>query len=124
MTSGSQVVHAVFAAMAEGDTETVTKLIDEGLVFELGGRSRFAGRHEGRDSFFALQGELSAAMEMSNEVLAVHDIEGGAIVHQRGRGRDGYEDEALLLFTVADGRIVAVKEFLFDHGPLDALAPS
>jgi ketosteroid isomerase-like protein len=109
--------------MAEGDMETVTTLIDERLVFELGGRSRFAGRHEGRDTFFGLQGELAAATDISNEVLALHDIDGGAIVHQRGSGRDGYQDEALLLFTVTDGRIVAVKEFLFDHEPLDALAP-
>jgi ketosteroid isomerase-like protein len=123
MGTGAEIVRGVFAALGEGDMATVASLLDEGLVFELGGDSRFAGRHEGRDAFFQLQGELAAATEIQNDVLAVHDIEGGAIVHQRGTGRDGYEDEALLLFTVTDGRIVAVKEFLFDHRALDEIAP-
>lgn len=80
-------------------------------------------RHEGRDAFFLLQDELGAELGIDNDLVALHDIAGGAIAHQRGRGRDGYEDEALLLFTVDGGRIVSVKEFLFDHTALDAAAP-
>lgn len=124
MTGGADVVKRAFAAVQAGDMEAVAALLDEDLVFELGGRSRFAGRHQGRDAFFQLQGDLGAALEIRNEVLAVHDIENGAIVHQRGTGGGGYQDEALLLFSVVEGRVIAVEEFMFDHGPLDAAAPS
>jgi ketosteroid isomerase-like protein len=124
MTGGADVVKRAFAAVQDGDMAAVAALLDEGLVFELGGRSRFAGRHEGRDAFFQLQGDLGATLEIRNEVLAIYDIEGGAILHQRGIGRDGYQDETLLLFSVDEGRVIAVKEFMFDHGPLDTAAPS
>jgi ketosteroid isomerase-like protein len=124
MASGAEVVKSAFEALGAGDMETVSALLDERLIFELGGRSRFAGRHEGRDTFFRLQGELGEVLEIHTEVLAVHDIVGGAIVHQRGSGRNDYEDEALLLFTVVEGRITSVKEFLFDHAPLDEAAPA
>ncbi len=122
MTEGAGVVQQLFTSMASGDMETVASLLADDFVFELGGSSRFAGRHVGRDRFFALQGDLAAATEIQNEIVAIHPIEGGAIVHQRGRGRDGYSDEALLLMSVAAGRLTAVKEFLFDHGPLESLA--
>lgn len=123
MAGGAELVQRAFAALAAGDMVTVNEVLDENLVFELGGRSRFTGRHVGRDAFFQLQGELAAVLEVQNEVLALHDVEGGAIVHQRGTGRDDYRDEALVLFTVTGGRVTAVKEFLFDSGPLDDAAP-
>ena len=77
--------------------------------------------HEGRDRFFALQGELVAATDMQNEVIAIPPIAGGAIPHQRGRARDGCEDDALLLFSLDDGPVVSAREHLFDHAPFDAL---
>lgn len=110
------VVAAVYDAVAANDFEQVVRLVTEDFVFELGGTSRFAGRHEGRDAFFALQADLVAATGIENEVVAIHDIPAGAIVNSRGRGRDGYADEALLLMSVSAGKVTAAKEFLFEHG--------
>jgi len=115
------VVRALYDAMGRGDAEAAFALLSEDLVFELGGNSRFAGRHVGRDKLFALQGELAQLTGMETSVDAMYDGDGRAIVHQHGRARDGYIDEALLLFEVADGRITAIKEFLFDQRSFDAL---
>ena len=121
MERSMEVVRALYDAMGRGDAETALGLLDADLVFELGGKSRFAGRHTGRDKLFALQGELAQLTGLETSVDAIYDGDKSAIVHQHGRARDGYTDEALLLFEIADGRVIAIKEFLFDQPSFDAL---
>ncbi len=123
MTDAVATAQRLFQAFGQGDMAVVNTIMADDLTFELGGKSRFAGRAEGRDNVLALFGDLMGSLQISNDVVGMYPTDAGVIVHQRGHGKDGYTDESLLLMSVSDGRITAIKEFLFDTDPLDRLAP-
>ena len=121
MADALTVVQDLYGAFASGDMDAAMAILSEDLAFELGGTSRFSGRHEGRERVLALQGELMSMTGMTNEVVGMYAGDDGVVIHQRGHARDGYEDEALLLITVTDDRVTSIREFLLDPAAFDEL---
>ena len=113
-------VQKLFQAFGSGDMATVTSLLSDDFTFELAGSSRFAGRTTGRNAVLALLGELMQTTGMENEVIGMYQAGDDVIVRQRGRAKDGYQDESLLLISSRDGQITSMREFLFDVAAFDA----
>ncbi len=97
---------------------TVNRLLADDLVFSLGGTSRFAGRHVGRDTVLGVLAQLNGALGISNEVRGMYESGDGVVVHQTGSA-PGYSDTSLTLFTISEGQVSEVTEFLFDPVAFD-----
>jgi ketosteroid isomerase-like protein len=114
------IVRRGYEAFNSADMETLTDLLDEGVVWHTPGRSSLAGDHQGRDATFAYFGQLgqgtggSFQAELQN-LLA--DDDGNVVGIQRNTGqRDGkqLDVDVCLVFKLEDGRVTEGSEHIRD----------
>ena len=115
----ADLVRRGYAAFSAGDMETLTELFAEDAVWYAPGSSPISGEKKGRDAILAFFGEL---MTLSNGTLkvTVQDVVAGpehTIGLQRNyaeRNNRTDDQDAVLVFTIRDGRVTAVQEFFED----------
>jgi ketosteroid isomerase-like protein len=114
------LVRRGYAAFGAGDADTLLELFSPDIVQTVPGSSALAGSHKGAQNVLALYGRLA---ELSGGTIRV-ELEdalsdGGdrvITVHQVTAERDGetYSAREVLLFTIVDGKVVEIQDFLAD----------
>jgi uncharacterized protein len=118
--NGRAAVERYLAAAEAGDTEAVRQVFAEDASWQLGGDLPISGRWNGRDEivdeFLATALSYYEPGSVSLEVTSIV-AEGDQVVVEwtsRARSRAGrpYENFCIGVFTVRDGRIHAVREYM------------
>lgn len=119
------LVRGLFDAFARRDLPAILAVVPDDLVWHFPGRrGRLAGVHRGRDAVLAF---LAAVEELTGGTfrLDLEDVtasDGHAVALFRGRGeRLGrrLDNPTCLVFRIADGRLVEVREFVWDLHHVD-----
>ena len=123
----ASVVLKFFELSAAGDMDACFALLADEVTWTNIGTTRFSGTYAGKEAVIndlvgPLFSELKSGIEATiDRVVSEGDI---AVVLQRGRAEthDGkaYNNDYAQVFTVRDGRIVAVKEYM-DTALVDAV---
>src|SRR5205085_3579527 len=109
-----------YAAFNSGDMNTLIALFDDGVVWHLPGRSRFADDYQGRDATLAYFGQLAQETGGTFRAELQHllvDDEDRAIGIQRSTAqRDGKHLDVgnCIVFELKDGRITDGREHFHD----------
>ena len=109
-----------YAAFNSGDLNTLVELFDEGAVWHLPGRSRFAGDYQSREATLAYFGQLAQQTGGTFQAELQHllaDDEDRVIGIQRSTGeRDGKHLDVgnCIVFELKDGRITDGREHFHD----------
>jgi uncharacterized protein (TIGR02246 family) len=114
------VIERYVAAVEQGDMETVHELFAEDATWWLGGELPLSGTWRGRDAilgdFLGSIPRLYDPDSISIEVTSL--IADGDVVALEWTSRavtaagEDYENQCAGVFTVRDGRIVAVREYM------------
>ena len=105
-----ELAQRAFDAFSKGDFEAVAALLADDIVYHVPGRGPLSGDHRGKDHVlanFAEQAELTGGTFR----LEVHDVvanDDHAIVLTAARAERGdrsWEDNAVLIFHIRDGKI-------------------
>jgi ketosteroid isomerase-like protein len=117
-----QIVSDWYTALQQGDMEGVVGAMDENIIVNVLGSSGVSGRHEGRDAFVANGiGPIFAALEPESVEFAkrwrIFAAEGERVVvlmEGFAAAKNGcrYDNKYCHLFTIRDGRIAELWEFL------------
>ena|SRR5437868_15252359 len=109
-----------YAAFNSGDMNTLIALFDDGVVWHLPGRSRFADDYQGRDATLGYFGQLAQETGGTFRAELQHllaDDEDRAIGIQRSTAqRDGKHLDVgnCIIFELKDGRITDGREHFHD----------
>ena len=109
-----------YAAFNSGDLNTLVELFDEGAVWHLPGRSRFAGDYQSREATLAYFGQLAQQTGGTFQAELQHllaDDEDRVIGIQRSTAeRDGKRLDVgnCIVFQLKDGRITDGREHFHD----------
>ena len=109
-----------YAAFNSGDLNTLVELFDEGAVWHLPGRSRFAGDYQSREATLAYFGQLAQETGGTFQAELQHllaDNEDRVIGIQRSTAeRDGKRLDVgnCIVFQLKDGRITDGREHFHD----------
>jgi uncharacterized protein (TIGR02246 family) len=120
------LLRRLYAAYAARDRETICELIAEDCTWNVPGRNRRSGTHQGRDAILDLFRDLMRTSKGSAQI-EVHDIladDRYAVVLQTGRATiDGQTSELkeVLVHTIRDGQVVDMWEYQFDLYAFDAM---
>ena len=122
MTADENVatMRRAYAAFNAGDMNTLIELFDEGAVWHLPGRSRFADDYQGREATLAYFGQLGQETGGTFQAELQHllaDDDDRVIGIQRSRGqRDGKRLDVgdCIVFELKDGRITDGREHFHD----------
>jgi ketosteroid isomerase-like protein len=114
-----------FNAFAERDGRVVAAVLDDDVVWRVGGTSGMAGEYRGRREVVAFLGRTTALTDgtyRSELLYAVADDEHLVIVYRaRGeRGERSIDLQQLLLCKVQDGRLADVTAVPTDQRAFDA----
>lgn len=125
--AAAAVVLKFFELSAAGDMDACFALLADDVTWTNIGTTRFSGTYTGKEAVIndlvgPLFSELKSGIDATiDRVVSEGDI---AVVLQRGRAEthDGkaYNNDYAQVFTVRDGRIVAVKEYM-DTALVDAV---
>ena len=126
-SEAAAVVLNFFELSAAGDMDACFALLDDNITWTNIGTTRFSGTYAGKEAVIndlvgPLFGELKSGIDATiDRVISEGDI---AVVLQRGRAEThsgmAYNNDYAQVFTVRDGRIVAVKEYM-DTALVDAV---
>jgi hypothetical protein len=114
------LVRGLFAAFARRDLPAILAAVPQDVTWAFPGRhGRLAGTHRGRDAVLAF---LAAVQELTDgtfhlELLDVTASDAHAVALFRGHGRRAgctLENPTALVFRIAAGRLVEVREFVWD----------
>jgi ketosteroid isomerase-like protein len=114
------IMRRAYAAFNSGDIDTLIALFDEGAVWHLPGRSRFADDYQGRDATLAYFGQLGQETGGTFQAELKHllaDDEDCVIGIQRSTAeRDGKRLDVgnCIVFQLKDGRITDGREHFHD----------
>jgi uncharacterized protein len=114
------IMRRAYAAFNSGDIDTLVALFDEGAVWHLPGRSRFADDYQGRDATLAYFGQLAQDTGGTFQAELQHllaDDQGRVIGMQRSTAqRDGKRLDVgnCIVFELKDGRITDGREHFHD----------
>jgi ketosteroid isomerase-like protein len=114
------IMRRAYAAFNSADLDTLIELFDEGAVWHLPGRSRFADDYHGRDATLAYFGQLGQETGGTFQAELQHvlaDDEDRVIGIQRSRGeRDGKRLDVgnCIVFQLKNGRITDGREHFHD----------
>jgi ketosteroid isomerase-like protein len=114
------IMGRAYAAFNSGDMNTLIALFDDGVVWHLPGRSRFADDYQGRDATLAYFGQLGQETGGTFQAELQHllaDDEDRVIGMQRSRAqRDGKQLDVAncIVFELKDGRITDGREYFHD----------
>ena len=116
-----ETARSYFQAIQAGDMDTIATSLADEVVWHQPGAHRFSGDHEGRDSVFALLGQMMQASEGTFAIDQVHSLMANgdlvaATIHFAGR-RDGaaMSMDGVDLLRIVDGKIVEVWLFSADQ---------
>lgn len=116
----ADVVRAGYAAFNTSDLEALTRTFSEDASWHTPGRSPIAGDNRGRDAVFAQFGRYVGDTEGTfkatlRDVTASADGRVIALHHNSGtRNGKTLDVDCCIAFDVADGQIVAGREFFYD----------
>jgi hypothetical protein len=120
------LVRRLFDAFARRDLETILAVVPEDVVWHFPGRQgRLAGTHRGRDAVLAF---LAAVQDLTAgtfhlDLLDVAASDAHAVALFRGHGeRNGrrLDNPTSLVLRIDAGRVVEVREFVWDLYDVDA----
>jgi len=119
-TDTRTVVQRYVVAVGERDEQTIRSLFDEGATWQLFGDLPFSGTWHGRDAVIDefLAGALSlyepGSIGLEITGLVVDGEQAVVEWTSRARTRQGepYENFCIGVFTVRDGRIQTVREYM------------
>ncbi|MDR6505129.1 nuclear transport factor 2 family protein [Arthrobacter oryzae] len=113
------LVRRGYDAFGAGDMATLGELFNDDAVWHVGGSGALSGDKSGRDAILAYFGELVSRSGGTVKVT-LDDVVGGdnhTVGVQRNHAeRDGkaMDQRAALVFTIRDGKVAEVYEFLED----------
>jgi uncharacterized protein len=114
------IMRRAYAAFNSGDMNTLIASFDEGAVWHLPGRSRFADDYQGRDATLAYFGQLAQETGGTFQAELQHllaDDEDRVIGMQRSRAqRNGKHLDVAncIVFELKDGRVTDGREHFHD----------
>jgi uncharacterized protein len=114
------IMRRAYAAFNSGDMNTLIASFDEGAVWHLPGRSRFADDYQGRDATLAYFGQLAQETGGTFQAELQHllaDDEDRVIGIQRSRAeRNGKRLDVgnCIVFELKDGRVTDGREHFHD----------
>ena len=114
------IMRRAYAAFNSGDINTLIELFDEGAVWHLPGRSRFADDYHGREATLAYFGQLGQETGGTFQAELQHvlaDDEDRVIGIQRSRAeRNGKRLDVgnCIVFQLKDGRVTDGREHFHD----------
>ena len=109
-----------YAAFNSGDMNTLIELFDEGAVWHLPGRSRFAGDYESREATLAYFGQLgqetAGTFQAELQGLLADDEDRVIGIQRSTAQRDGKRLDVgnCIVFELKDGRITDGREHFHD----------
>ncbi|MET3721840.1 MULTISPECIES: nuclear transport factor 2 family protein [unclassified Arthrobacter] len=119
MQEDAAVVRRGYKAFNSGDTETLKNLFAPDAVWRVGGSGGLAGVKQGSDEVLAYFGELFSRSDGTVKV-ELQDVIAGeghtvalqtAQAHRKGASMDQH---GVLVFTIRDGKVTEVNEFIED----------
>jgi ketosteroid isomerase-like protein len=114
------IMRRAYAAFNSGDMNTLIATFDDGVVWHLPGRSRFADDYQGRDATLAYFGQLAQETGGTFQAELQHllaDDEDRVIGMQRSRAqRNGKHLDVAncIVFELKDGRVTDGREHFHD----------
>jgi uncharacterized protein (TIGR02246 family) len=119
-TDGKTVIERYVAALNAGDGATVAESFAEDAVWTLDGDLPISGTWEGRDAilngFFATAGTLLDPASTHVTVTRTLSQDDDVVLEWTSRARtangDPYENHCIGVFTIANGKIKAVREYM------------
>ena len=127
MSTGTEVVRALYEAMAARDVERVLALIDPACVITQDPALPWGGRHVGHDGFAEFALALTNAIDsaVTTEALFAADDEIIQCGHTRGTVRAtgaSFDIPEVHRWTIRDGKAVAAHFAIDTSAMLEALA--
>jgi ketosteroid isomerase-like protein len=115
-----RVVLAFFAALGSDDWQAARALMAPDMTWAVMGTAvPGAGVHRGPDAIFATIRPIRALFEPGSPVITVHKLTSNDTTvvietHGGGRLKDGrvYDNQYAMSVDVADGRVVALREYM------------
>jgi ketosteroid isomerase-like protein len=114
------IMRRAYEAFNSADLDTLIELFDEGAVWHLPGRSRYADDYQGRDATLAYFGQLGQETGGTFQAELQHvlaDDEDRVIGIQRSRGqREGKHLDVgnCIVFQLKNGRVTDGREHFHD----------
>jgi ketosteroid isomerase-like protein len=115
-----ELVRRGYAAFTAGNTAVLSELFAPDIVQNVPGSSPLAGAHKGPQNVLAMYGKLA---ELSGGTVSVEleDVlsDGGdrvIAIHRASAERNGQtlSEREALLFTIVDGKVAEIQDFLAD----------
>jgi ketosteroid isomerase-like protein len=115
----ADVVRRGYEAFTTGDMETLGSLFSDDAVWHVGGSGGLAGDKQGKDAIIAYFGELYSRSggTMKVELQDIIPGERHTVGLQRSQAQcngKSMEQQGAIVFTLKDGKVAEVKEFLED----------
>jgi uncharacterized protein (TIGR02246 family) len=120
----ADLVRSGYAAFSSGDMATLSELFADDAVWTVPGSNPMSGPKQGRDAILAFFGEIMTNTA-GTATVTVQDVVGGEDhtigLHHNHAERNGKvnDQDAVLVFTIRDGRVVEVQEFHEDTAGSD-----
>lgn len=113
--SAELIVRALYDHVAAGDFNSVTQLLDEGVVFIQADSLPFGGEWRGRSGFAEMAARITAAWPgfaaAPRAFFTNGDMQVAVLTRLSG---DGIDMDMIELWTVAANRITRCQPFYFD----------
>jgi ketosteroid isomerase-like protein len=112
----AELVRRGYAAFSAGDVATLNELFAEDAVWHVPGTSAISGPKQGRGAILTFFGELMTETA-GTATVTVQDVIGGpdhtiGLHHNHSERKNKVDDQdAVLVFTIRDGRVTEVHEF-------------
>jgi ketosteroid isomerase-like protein len=121
--SSRTVIERYVHALQTGDEPTIRASFADNATWTLDGKLPLSGTWRGRDTimadFFGQIGNLYAAGSVSIEVTSLIAEDDRVALEWTSRARttqgEPYENHCAAVFTLADGEIVTVREYMDTH---------
>ena len=119
-----QVAKRLWDAAARSDVDALYRLYARDVVARTHGRNPLAGEVKGVRPVLEHAARAAEGVDdLRSELIDVYASDRGAVIHYRiaaERGASRLDDEALLLLTIVDGRIVRSEAVPLDQARNDA----
>jgi ketosteroid isomerase-like protein len=112
----AELVRSGYAAFSAGDMATLNELFAEDAVWHVPGSNTLSGAKKGRGAILAFFGDLMTH-SAGTATVTLQDVIGGPDhtvgLHHNHAERNGKvnDQDAVLVFTIRDGRVTEVQEF-------------
>jgi ketosteroid isomerase-like protein len=113
------LVRRGYEAFSAGDMDTLGTLFTEDAVWHVGGSGGLSGVKQGREAILAYFGELFSRSNGTvkvtlDEVIGGENHTVGVQSNHAERNGTPLDQRAALVFTLSDGKVTEVHEFLED----------